>query len=185
MEADALLKTRRSVRRYRQEPIPEGTLREVVDVARYAPSGGNAQHWEIVLVNDPDICEQVYETLAWLPSVGEPPDGKRPTAYFVVISDKDPYVADCASIVNYLLLAAHARGIGSCWFGSVRRAELAEHLRIPREHVIAFVVALGYPDEQFEVLESNMETDVTVENGVVRVPKLPVDEILHMNFHGA
>jgi len=184
MEADALLKTRRSVRRYRQEPIPEGTLREVVDVARYAPSGGNAQHWEIVLVNDPDICEQVYETLAWLPSVGEPPDGKRPTAYFVVISDKDPYVADCASIVNYLLLAAHARGIGSCWFGSVRRAELAEHLRIPREHVIAFVVALGYPDEQFEVTNRSDDTQVRCAHGVTRVPKRPLKSMLHANKFG-
>ena len=185
MEGNALLKTRRSVRRYRQEPIPVDVLREIADAARYAPSGGNSQPWELVAVNDPEKVDQVYETLAWLPSVGAPPEGKRPVAYFVVISEKESSVADCASLVSHLLLAAHERGIGSCWFGSIRRAELADDLNIPEDYRVAFVVSLGYPDEKFETYETTGQTKVAPENGTVRVPKRPLNSIFHKNGFGS
>ena len=184
MDADTLLKTRRSARRYRQEPVPADTLREIVDVARYAPSGGNAQGWELVLCHESEKVAEVFETLGWLPAVGAPPEGKRPTAYLVVVTKGEPKVADCASLVTCILLAAHARGVGTCWFGFVRRGELAESLGIPDTHFIAFVVSLGYPDESFETHDSADDTAVTVADGIVRVPKKPLSAILHENAYG-
>jgi len=185
MEADAALKTRRSVRRYRQDPIPLATLREIVDAARYAPSAGNRQPCELILVHEPELVEKVFPTLAWIPAVGAPPAGKRPVAYLVVITNGEPKVSDCSSLVTYALLAAQARGIGTCWLGSVERAELAHILHIPPTYTIAFVVSLGYPDERFEVCDDARDTAVTVRQGVVRVPKRPVDALLHENgFRG-
>ena len=181
MKADELLKSRRSVRRYRQDPVPVDKLREIADVARYAPSGGNRQHWEMILVHEPAMVDRVFPTLGWLAPIGAPPEGKRPTAYLVVISEGEPTAADCASLVTYVLLAAHARRVGTCWFGSVKRDQLAETLGIPEHYKIAFVVSLGYPDEQFEVYDSPETTGVTMEGGVVRVPKRLLGAILHEN----
>ncbi len=181
MDADALLKSRRSVRRYRQDPIPLATLREIVEVARYAPSGGNRQPWEVILVHEPEVVREVFLDVAWHPAVGAPPEGKRPVAYVVVISEGKPRVSDCASLVTYMLLAAHARGIGTCWIGSIKTARLAEALQIPDDYSIVFVVSLGYPDERFEAYENAADTSVTLEGGVVRVPKRPVEAILHEN----
>jgi len=183
MEADALLKSRRSVRRYRPEPIPLETLREIADTARYAPSAGNRQPCEIIIVHEPALVERVFSTLAWLPAVGAPPEGQRPAAYFVIVNKGEPKVTDCASLVVYALLAAHARGIGTCWFGSVARAELAQILRLPADYSIAFVVSLGYPDERFEVYDSEQRS-VTVRDGVVRVPKRPLEAMVHENTFG-
>ncbi|MDP6439572.1 MAG: nitroreductase family protein, partial [Candidatus Brocadiia bacterium] len=131
MTPDELLLTRRSVRRYSQTPVPVETLREIVDVARYAPSGGNAQKWDVILAHEPETVAKVFPTLGWLPVTGAPPEGARPTAYAVVAAEGKPNEANCSSLVVYLLLAAHARGMGTCWFGSIDRKELAEAFGFP------------------------------------------------------
>lgn len=184
MDALELLKTRRTVRRYKQEPISEDVLHKIVDLARYAPSGGNAQSWEMIAVDDPALAEQVYNTLAWLPALGEPPENQKPVAYLVIISDEEAGVADCASLATYSLLAAHSQGVGGCWFGSIRRTELADDLDIPDNYSIEFVISLGYPAEDAEAYDSDATTQVNVEDGTVRVPKLTVDSILHHNKYG-
>lgn len=167
-----------------QKPIPVETLREILDVARYAPSGGNRQGWEVVLVREPEVVARAFPTLGWLGAVGEPPEGQRPVAYAVVISKGEPNAANCASLVIYILLGAHARGIGTCWFGSIQRTELASILRLRDDYRIAFVVSFGYPAEQFETYESADQTAVSVEGGIVRVPKRPLCSILHENQFG-
>ena len=181
MTPDELLLTRRSVRRYSQTPVPVETLRQIVDVARYAPSGGNTQKWEVILAHEPEVVAKVFDTLGWLAVMGAPPEGARPTAYAVVAAEGEPNTANCSSLVAYLLLAAHARGVGTCWFGSIDRRELAEALGVPEGCGIAFVVSLGYPDERLEPYDSDETTAVSVEEGVVRVPKRTLGSVLHEN----
>ena len=77
MTPDELLLTRRSVRRYSQTPVPVATLRQIVDVARYAPSGGNAQKWDVILAHEPETVAKVFPTLGWLPVTGAPPEGAQ------------------------------------------------------------------------------------------------------------
>lgn len=184
MDARELLTTRRSVRRFEQKPVSQELLAEIVELARYAPSGGNFQPWEIIAVDEPETAEQVYATLAWLPAEGQPPEDQKPVAYLVVISDEEAGVSDCASLTTYICLAAHERGLGSCWFGSVRRTELADDLAVPEKYSIEFVVALGYPSRQSVAYDSDETTDVTVEDGTVSVPKRTVDALLHHNAYG-
>lgn len=181
METLEALRTRRSVRRYSQEEISRDVIEEIVDVARYAPTGGNSQRWKIILVDEPELRDNVFQTLSWLPGVGKPEEGAKPTAYMVIASNKKANIADCASLSTYITLAAHSRGLGSCWFGSIRRTELMELLNIPEEYSIEFVVSLGYPDETFEIVESDEETAVTREDGITVVPKLKCEKILQHN----
>ncbi len=185
MDIGDALKTRRSVRRYQQKPVPREILCEVVDMCRFAPSAANRQEWEIVLVDDPQNIRKVYETLAWLPAVGPPPADSRPTAYAVIISDeKSDGVSDCASVTTYMLLAAHSRGLGSCWFGSISRTELANLLGIPDKYSVEFVVALGYPDEKVKAVNNDGDREVTVKEEYTQVPKRTSKDILHLNFFG-
>ncbi len=184
MDARTLLKSRRSIRKYQQKTVDRETLMEVIDLARYAPSGGNAQEWEIVAVDDPGLLDDVYETLAWLPATGEPPKDQRPMAYLVVISTEEAGVADCASLATYTVLAAHAVGLGSCWFGSIRRTELADDLQIPDDYSIEFVISLGYPAEDAETFDSSDDTQVTEQNETIHVPKLTPENFVHYNEFG-
>lgn len=184
MDARELLTERRSIRKYDQKPVERDVLNEVIDLARYAPSGGNVQDWEIVAVDDPDLLDQVYDTLAWLPATGKPPKGQKPTAYLVIISKENAGVADCASLATYTTLAAHVLGLGSCWFGSVRRTELADDLSIPDHYSIEFVISLGYPAEEARTVDSDDETQVMEQDGQICVPKLSVDSLTYYNTYG-
>ncbi len=186
MDAVEALKTRRSVRRYLQEPVPRSLLREVAETGRYAPSAGNRQEWELILVDDPGTAGKVFDTLAWLPAVGPPPEGRKPTAYIVVISDeKTDGVADCASVTTYMLLAAHAMGLSGCWFSSISRTELSELLGIPDEYSIEFVLSLGYADEIMKAVDSDgHDKDVNVTDRATEVPKRRLPDMLHVNTFG-
>jgi nitroreductase len=184
MDARELLTTRRTVRRFEQKPIAQSDLKDIVEVARYAPSGGNGQPWEVIAVDEPSVADQVFATLAWLPAEGPPPEDQKPVAYIVIISDEEAGVADCASLATYVSLAAHERGLGSCWFGSVRRTELAEDLEIPDRYSVEFVMALGYPARESIAYDCDETTDVSVEGDSVRVPKKTPDDIVHENVYG-
>ncbi len=185
MDVEKALRTRRSVRRYLRKPVPRDVLCKLVELCRFAPSAGNRQEWEIVLVDDARTVEGVFDTLAWLPAVGPPPAGQRPAAYVVVISnEKSNALADCASVTTYLLLAAHSMGLGSCWFGSISRTELSDMLGIPDNYSVEFVVALGYPDENAATVDSDSGADIEVTEEMTRVPKRKPDDIIHMNSFG-
>lgn len=185
MNLQTALKNRRSIRRYEQKAVPRDVLYDVAEMCRFAPSAGNRQEWELILVDEAEKVEGVFDTLAWLPAVGPPPDGKRPTAYIVVISnEKADALADCAAVTTYILLAGYARGLGSCWFGSIRRTELSTLLDIPDSYSVEFVVALGYPDEKMQAVNSKGECEVEVMEGVTHVPKRVVPDVLHVNSFG-
>ena len=186
------IRARRTIRRFLQKPISRDVLTGLVDAARLAPSGGNVQPWEFIVVDEPTLLDRVFRTLGWagyLAPKGTPPEGERPVAYIVVLSNREiarvaPAVDIAAAIENLLLLAVE-EGIGSCWIGSVNRKELAGALGIPDTRSIEFVVALGYPKE----IAKAEERQDTVrywrdEQGVHHVPKKSLDSILHRNMYG-
>src|SRR5512139_2189033 len=54
-----LLKSRRSIRAYKPDPIPDDAIQKIIEAARWAPSGANAQPWEFILVKDPATKEKM------------------------------------------------------------------------------------------------------------------------------
>jgi len=183
------IKKRRTIRRYEQKEIPVGILEKLVDAARLAPSGANFQPWEFIIVNEKDMVDKVFPTLAWagyLGKEGPPPEGKRPVSYIVVLINKEikapTPLRDVGAAVENILLAAVEEGIGTCWIGSVDRKKLAEILEVPPTHEIDCVVALGYPAEKSVVEE--MKNSIKYwrdENGIMHVPKRKLKDILHYN----
>ncbi len=168
-------------------PLP--VLQKLVEAARLAPSGGNLQPWEFIIVNDPGVVSDIFSTLAWagyIAPAGNPPEGKRPTAYIVVLQNlninaRTP-VADLAAAIENILLQAVEEGLGSCWIGSVRRERLAELLSVPAGYTIDSVVALGYPDEQSVVEPFTGSVKYwRDQQGIFHVPKRSLAEIVHYN----
>jgi len=194
MDVREAIEKRRTIRRFIQKPIPYGDLKALVDAARLAPSGGNLQPWEFIIVDDPEIVSSVFPCLAWagyLAPKGTPEETERPVAYIVVLSNKKiasvTPAADIAAAIENLILRAVEMGIGSCWIGSVRRDSLAALLKIPETHSLEYVVALGYPKEVACIEEMTDSVKYWRDNnGVHHVPKRRLDSILHRNvFRGA
>jgi nitroreductase len=192
MDIFEIIKSRRSIRRFSQEKLDSNLLIKLVDAARCAPSKANIQPLEYVIVDEPDVCRQLFETLSWAGHVRpkrNPAPGQRPTAYIVVLVDtditSDAYV-DAAAAIENILLASAGSGIGSCWLGSIDRIRLLQILDIDERYRIDSVIAIGKPAET-PVLEDASGNDTKYyldEKDVMHVPKKPLKKILHLNRFG-
>ncbi|MBO3800366.1 MAG: nitroreductase family protein [Candidatus Brockarchaeota archaeon] len=184
---------RRTIRKFLQKPIPMEILMKLLNAARLAPSAGNLQPCEYVLVTDKALLDSVFSTLKWARYIapeGTPKEGERPVAYVVVLVNtkkaSEGGEIDCAAAVENMILTAWEEGIGSCWIASINRDRLREILSIPEYCKICFVVALGYRAEE-PVIEEMSGDDVRYwkdEEGILHVPKRRLGDIVFMNCYG-
>lgn len=180
---------RRSIRRYKQNALSYELLEKLVNAARHAPSAANLQPWEFIIVDDKEITDKLFPALKWAAYIapqGNPPPGKRPRAYIVLLINKEKRPEggeeDVAAAAENILLTACEEGLGSCWLSSVDRDKIREILNIPQHCLIESVIALGYPDEK--PLVEKMRDSIKYykdENGTLHVPKRALKSILHRN----
>ena len=116
------LKTRRSCRSYEPRQIAEEELRQVLEAGTYAPTGMGEQSPVIVAVQDPDTIEQLRRMNAAIMGAPEAdPFYGAPTVLIVLASRSRPtYLYDGSCVMDNLLNAAHAVGLGSCWIHRAR-----------------------------------------------------------------
>lgn len=185
------IKTRRTVRLFRPKPIDQSILRQLLEVARSAPSAANRQPLEYIIVNEPPQLDRIFDQLAWAAYVQpnrNPPAEKRPVAYIVVLINKNLALpkygnVDAAAAITTILLAAWTMKIGSCWLASVNRDNVREILQIPDEYEIDSVIALGYPDEQ-PVMEDCSDDSIKYyldSDDNLHVPKRKIQAVAHLN----
>lgn len=181
---------RRSIRRFKNIPIPYEILEKCVNAARLAPSAANLQPLEYIIVDDKQLLPKIFEMLGWAKSIapaGDPPPGHRPTAYIVVlikqgVGYKGLENYDAGLAVENMILVALEEGIGSCCIHSLNRDKLRELLNIPEDYIISLVLALGYPDESPVVEEFGESPKYWKDkDNVLHVPKRGLTEILHRN----
>lgn len=190
--ADDIIRNRRSTRRFAQRPVPATVLEKGIDCARLAPSAANLQPLEYVVVDDPQLCAQLFESLAWAGYVRprrNPPPGKRPVAYVVVLINtaiSTNAERDVGAAVENLLLGVAGDGVASCWIRSIDEPAIRELLGVPSRLEIDSVIALGYPGEQLVVEEAADDIKYWLdEDDVLHVPKRRLDDVLHRNWYGA
>lgn len=183
---------RRSIRRFQQKQISIQVLQKLINAGRVAPSGGNLQPIEYLIVNNEKLLPKIFATLKWAGYIapkGEPPAGKRPVAYIVVLVNKkitsSNYERDVGAAVENILLTALENDIGTCWIGTVDKKKLRKILNTPEHIIIDSVIALGYLDEA-PVMEE-MADSIKYwkdENDVLHVPKRRLNAIMHINRYG-
>ena len=184
MDVEQALMERRTIRRFSPEPIPEEAFLRLVDAGRMAASAGNRQPWRFIVAREPDLVEEVFQNVAWLPAAGDPPEGQRPTAYIAILTEGEAgrHASDCGAAAQNICLMAHALGLGSCWIGSVHRDNCCKLLGIPAELEIYGVIALGYPAESAVAEEVDNSLSVYRDpEGVIHVPKRRRDSIMRFN----
>ncbi|NDY57270.1 nitroreductase [Desulfovibrio sulfodismutans] len=164
------LTSRRSIRNWKDRPVPRELLEKALDAARYAPSGINMQpaHW--LVVEDSRVVRELAGMVAdGLRHAGIMPDyvaafdaGRevmlRGAPHLVVAHADasgwyDP-ATDCVLALSHFELAAHALGFGTCWAGLFRRAAetwppLRERIGLPPGHKVCGALMAGYPKSRF------------------------------------
>ena len=149
MEYMELLKKRRSIRRYKSDPVPDEDVQTILEAARLAPSWGNRQCWQYVVVTDESIKEKLAgEERKW---ISEAPivivacadtreSGHKP--------GMDYYMLDIGISFEHLILAATDLGLGTCWVGAFDEEAAKEALGVPGEIRVVAYTPLGYPNEK-------------------------------------
>ncbi len=155
--------SRRAIRDYRADPVPADVIEEIIDEAIQAPSSNNRQAWSFLVVRGgARLGRYAEEALAVLPAErrailhshldasGHGIFYNAPALVLISATEADPMVAqDCCLAAQTFMLAAHARGLGTCWIGSAEawlalpaaRAELG----LPARYVPVAPILLGYP----------------------------------------
>ena len=151
MDALETILTRRSIRKYKKQPISPEIVQHLLQAACQAPSAGNQQPWQFVLLDDRKILNVIH---TFHPSAKMLTDADRA---ILVCGDlnlekfKGYWMIDCAAATENILLAAHSLGLGACWLGLYPRegrvAGMRKLLHLPSNIIPFALVALGHPAE--------------------------------------
>ncbi len=135
------IKTRRSIRAYRDQEVSRSDLLEVLEAGRLAPSAGNRQPWWFVVVTDPDLKQRLVPACHNQKFVGE--------AGVVIVGCADPkmkwHMVDTAIALDHMTLAAWEKGLGTCWIGAFEEGQVKQILGIPDEVKVVALLTLGWP----------------------------------------
>jgi nitroreductase len=148
---DAVM-TRRSIRRYTDEPVSDADIEVLLRAAMAAPSAGNQQSWRIILVTDRDQLKRLSKATPYSGMLESAPLG-------IVVcgdtrSERHPgyWVQDCSAAIQNLLVTANAIGLGGVWIGCYPVEERVENVRsiceVPEGIVPMSMVALGHPADR-------------------------------------
>ncbi|MGQ9759466.1 MAG: DUF6092 family protein [Candidatus Methanomethylicaceae archaeon] len=169
MDVYEVIKGRRSVRNYKEEPVPDEVVEKLLDAARWAPSGGNIQPWRFVVVKDRDLLDLVRKVSPGY--LGNAPlaiviCSDREWAYRVggALAEEYLTVADCSMAAVNITLAAHALGLGTCIVKSFSHMAVKELLNIPKGVEPELMVIVGYPAEVPKLPPRNPLSKITYLN---------------------
>ena len=144
---------RRSIRRYKNKPVPKELIGEIIDLARFAPSSGNLQSWRFLVVTGKEKREAIADSCLQQTWMLEVP------VHIIVCNDfgevKDHYgklgkmysIQNCSNAAFALMLIAQDKGLGSCWVGAFESEALHREFDIPDSMDPEVIITLGYSDE--------------------------------------
>lgn len=166
----ALIRSRRSVRRYLPDRVPDEVLQQILEAGRWAPSANNQQPWALVVVQDEQVRKQVAQHatyyLARHARVDEAPVLIVMCSQVRSRTSRTTARGDVSMAGMQMMLQAKALGVGTCWVDGLERDEISKILRIPEYLQIVGLMTVGFP------AETPPET-----------PRKPLFEILHYDLY--
>lgn len=152
---------RRSIRKYKAEPVDRETMMKILECGINAPSGQNKQSWEVRVVDNPALMEEMKEAIAAAHPSFDPEMAKgcfrgAPTMLFIARDLSYDFSAyDCGLLAQNIMLSACSLGVGSVCLGSPVRfltdneicKPYVEKLGFSEGYELCLCIGLGYADE--------------------------------------
>ena len=166
----SVIKTRRSVRAYKDIPIENDDLEKILEAGRWAPSGVNIQPWRFLVVQDRLLVKEIGG-LCYFGAI-KSRHVSEAAAVIVLCGDSrsmgDTWEKDCMIAGTNMTLMAEALGIGSCWIGAFNGKAIRELCAIPADLQIIALISMGY-----------------AAHSVTPPPRLPLKELVHYDTFGS
>ncbi len=142
METFDAIHTVLAVRRFKDTPVPEPIVRQIVEAGRLTASGGNRQPWHFIVVRDKETLSRLGQLARTGPYIPQ-----APLAIIVTIDSSPLAGSDGSRAIQDMILAAWSQGIGSNWVGYNNLPEVNSLLGIPEEVSVLAILPFGYPAE--------------------------------------
>jgi nitroreductase len=150
-----LIYSRRSIRAFHPDDIPDDTIAQIISAGIWAPTGGNVQPWHFYLVRSQLAKEQLAAAALHQNFISQAP------VVIVVCADTDRArsgyksrgvtlycLQDTAAAIQNMLLAIHALDLGACWVGAFSEEQVSTLLSLPPYHRPVALVPIGRPAER-------------------------------------
>jgi nitroreductase len=154
MDVLEAIRGRRSIRAFKSDDVSPEIVEKLLDAASWAPSAGNIQPWEFIVVRKPEIKRALVEAALDQTFIEEAPvviavcANKNRSSQGYGIRGKTLYcLQDTAASIQNILLTAYSLGLGTCWVGAFREEEAREILKIPEGIRPVAIIPVGYPAE--------------------------------------
>jgi nitroreductase len=182
MEFDKIIKDRVSIRKYQKRNIDESQLNYILKCGHAAPTAGNVQPWEFIVVKDTAMKRKIVDTTY----VGNQKNAFKhqewlmdAPVFIIVCANKDRVIAkygeesmkkliylDCSASVENMLLAAVDLNLGSCYISGFKENELSQALQLPSSFEVIAFIPIGY-----------------VGGASIKRKKRPLREVVHRDFY--
>jgi nitroreductase len=165
-----VIKGRRSIRRFKRgEKVSEEYLKKILEAAIYAPSAGNRQPWEFIIVENEDTKNKLAEAAYHQTWITEAPiiivvcaNEERSASRYGERGRTLYCIQDTAAATQNMLLMAHSLGYGTCWVGAFNENEVRRILNIPSGVRPVAIIPIGKPDEK-----------------PTMPPRIPIQKLIH------
>lgn len=155
MDIFEVIRLRRSIRTFTREDISEEQIERILEAARWAPSAGNLQPWEFVVIRKPEIKREVARAALNQTFIEDAPvvivvcaNEIRSGSVYGSRGVNLYCIQDTAAAIENMLLAACALGLGACWVGAFYEEEVRRILKVPRGIRPVAIIPIGYPAER-------------------------------------
>jgi nitroreductase len=165
MDVFEAVETMLAVRSYRDEPIPDETVTQILEAGRLTASSKNQQHWDFIMVREPQTLKRLGQLARTGGYIAE-----APLVIAVVTPDKPVGYVDGARAAQDMMLVAWEAGIGSNWVGNVNTDAIKELLNVPQDRLLLTVIPFGYPAEE-------------IGQGIIK-DREPLSEVAHAERFG-
>ncbi len=154
-----VIRSRHSVRKYKDSPVEAKIVKDALDCARLAPTARNEQPWLFGAIQNRDTLRAIADLAENARFIADAPTcfavfGKRDAKY---------YLEDCCAATMQLLLALQAWGVGSCWVAGEKKdyaEDVRKLLNVPGEYTLVSLVPAGYPEE-IQIAKKKIVDEVT------------------------
>ncbi|MBI5055690.1 MAG: nitroreductase family protein [Nitrospirae bacterium] len=150
MDIFEIIKTRRSIRKFTEEPIADEIVDRIIEAGMWAPSGMNNQPWKFAVIKDSEMKTKISSLTHYSKIVLS---SNALIAVFLDNSLSYDRTKDCQAIgacIQNMLLTIHSMGLGAVWLGEILRSKdkILELTGGPQDLELMAVIALGYPAQK-------------------------------------
>ncbi|MBT3182485.1 MAG: nitroreductase [Deltaproteobacteria bacterium] len=183
-----LASARRSVRKYKSDPIPGDVLDKILRTGQLAPSGNNSQPWRFIIIDDEEVkrnlCEVsgkqkwIIESPITIAIVADMKSKIKPEFRDNDISIDDQEhrevllktVRDATIAADHMVMAATDEGLGTCWIALFEQDDIRPVLNVPQHCYVVAIITIGYPDEAPSAKPRKPLSDIASRNSFDREP---------------